>query len=92
MNDPSEPVTLFESYQWRSAQMSDAQAKGYDVQRQALDRYRSQAWADARTLFTEAAQLDPDDKVPALYLSRIAHYELHPPGDEWDGVWTMASK
>jgi len=40
----------------------------------------------------EAVSLSATARLAALYLERIAHYQAHPPGDDWDGVWTMTSK
>ena len=31
-------------------------------------------------------------RLQALYLERIAALRLSPPGDDWDGVWTMQEK
>jgi hypothetical protein len=27
-----------------------------------------------------------------LYIERCAHLSAEPPGDKWDGVWTLKSK
>ena len=72
--------------------MSDDINRSYALQQSGLERFREQGWTEAIQLFTEAKQLSPEDRVPELYLERIHHYQLHPPGDDWDGVWTMQSK
>jgi adenylate cyclase len=42
--------------------------------------------------FKVALGLHPKDKLSQLYVERCAHYLAQPPGDGWDGVWTLASK
>ena len=88
----TEPVTLYESYAYRADHLDAKTIDSYGHQTQALKYYRAQQWQPARQLFEQCTKLIPDDKVAEMYLSRIEHYELHSPGTEWDGVWTMQSK
>ena len=88
----TEPVTLYESYAWRAHRISADEQAAYALQLEGLEQFRAQSWRAADASFRRSKKLLPDDKVPDLYLDRIAHYQLHPPGDDWDGVWTMQSK
>jgi adenylate cyclase len=85
-------VTLYESYAYRADHLDAKTIDAYGHQTQALKYYRAQQWQPARQLFEQCTKLIPDNKVAEMYLSRIEHYELHSPGTEWDGVWTMQSK
>ncbi|MGB0751849.1 MAG: adenylate/guanylate cyclase domain-containing protein, partial [Gammaproteobacteria bacterium] len=88
----TEPVTLYESFDWRAETLSDETMRAYEYQRDGLERYRAQAWRESFELFTQASRLTPTDALSPLYLERIRHYESHAPGDDWDGVWTMQNK
>jgi adenylate cyclase len=56
----------------------------------ALDAYRGQEWARAReSLRPLAAEGDP---TSAMMLERVAALEADPPGEGWDGVFTMTTK
>lgn len=67
---------------------------------QALEKYYARDWAGARALLEKSRELEPhrpgDPGVtgnPSLvYLNIIAHYELEPPGENWDGVYVMKEK
>jgi hypothetical protein len=34
----------------------------------------------------------PKDKLSAMYVERCRHFMENPPGDDWNGVWTMTEK
>ena len=58
----------------------------------ALAHYRRQEWdAAERELFSLSREY-PDDRVYAMYLDRIMYFRNHPPGDDWDGVFTHELK
>ncbi|MCP5411842.1 MAG: CHASE2 domain-containing protein [Alphaproteobacteria bacterium] len=49
---------------------------------------RKQQWARARALIAQCRRLSgASDKLYDLHLSRIAWYEKHPPGPDWDGAF-----
>lgn len=58
---------------------------------QAMALYLTQNWAEAQQLWL-ALQQQSGHKLYSLYLARIDHYQLQPPGAEWDGVYTHAEK
>ena len=59
---------------------------------QALALVRAQQWDQAEALLGRLAAAEPDRRLYALYLERIAFYRTHPPGAEWDGVTTFDTK
>ena len=59
---------------------------------EALGLYRRRDWVAGAQKFEAAAEADPGDLIPKLYLERIAHFHQNPPPDDWDGVWTMTFK
>lgn len=58
---------------------------------QAIALYLQQNWNEAKLLWTKLQQ-QKDHKLYALYLERLDQYLQHPPGAEWDGVYTHADK
>ena len=57
----------------------------------AFDAYLAQNWELAINLYQELAQLDPDDKIPSIFIERCRHYQSHPQ-EEWTGVHKLESK
>jgi len=64
---------------------------------EALELYRSQDWDKAKDAFKAADELE--DMFPGrktnpsrVYIPRCDHWKANPPGDDWDGVWTLTSK
>ena len=64
---------------------------------EALELYRSQDWDKAKDAFKAADELE--DMFPGrktnpsrVYIPRCDHWKGNPPGDDWDGVWTLTSK
>ncbi|MGB0696189.1 MAG: adenylate/guanylate cyclase domain-containing protein [Rhodospirillaceae bacterium] len=58
----------------------------------ALQAYRAQDWQGAQQGFAQIAAQTPTDPVPKVFLERIAYFQDHPPGTDWDGVWVMQTK
>ena len=58
----------------------------------ALTLYRSQNWDDAEQEIFALSQQEPKRRIYKIYLDRIAYFRAHPPGDNWDGIFTHTSK
>ena len=64
---------------------------------EALKLYQNQEWSKAIEAFKESDALE--DMFPGrktnpsrIYIPRCEHFQSSPPGDDWDGVWTLTSK
>jgi len=64
---------------------------------EALALYRNQEWRKAIEAFKASDEME--DMFPGrptnpsrMYIPRCEHYMDNPPGDDWDGAWTMTSK
>ena len=55
---------------------------------EGLRLYTSQAWDQAQRHFATCLRIKHDDRPATLYGQRVQHLRAHPPGDDWDGVWT----
>lgn len=60
--------------------------------RGALKLYRAQAWDRAEVEFRQLAEDAPGRLIYTVFLERIAVLRAQPPGPEWDGAFTFASK
>ncbi len=58
----------------------------------ALASYRAQDWSSAEERFQVLRDHDPQRYVYQIYAGRIAHFQQHPPGSDWDGAFTFTSK
>jgi adenylate cyclase len=60
---------------------------------QMLSCYRAQDWTGARTALAGCRSYDEElTGFYDLYAERIAFFETHPPGREWDGVFVAETK
>jgi adenylate cyclase len=87
----NEPVTIFEPL-GKPADLSPSvleELRGWET---ALARLRAQDWDAAQQGMAALAASHPERGLYRLYLERIAHYRLHPPGAGWDGVTTFDTK
>jgi adenylate cyclase len=85
-----EPVAIFEPVGPAHA-LDAGQAAQLAQWHAALALVRSQHWDAAQAALETLAATAPRP-LYALYLERIAYYRAHPPGADWDGVTTFASK
>lgn len=54
--------------------------------------YHERHFAEARQAFNAALEIKPDDECSKLYIERCQEYLETPPGEDWDGVYTMKTK
>ena len=58
----------------------------------ALDAYRMQNWATAKTGFESLLEKNSNDKAAFIYIERINYFLQSPPDADWNGVWIMKGK
>jgi adenylate cyclase len=59
---------------------------------EALRAYRGQDWETAEGLFLKCLELRPEDGPAKVFLGRIALLKKNPPGEDWNGVWSLLEK
>lgn len=59
---------------------------------QALDDYFKQQWDASLMIMQQLKQKYPDKKIYDLYIERLIEFKNHPPGNDWDGIYTHKSK
>ncbi|MBI1889268.1 MAG: adenylate/guanylate cyclase domain-containing protein [Burkholderiales bacterium] len=87
----NEPVPIFEPL-GLAGELPEETHHALEKWHQALALVRGQKWYAAEQLLQQLRQEDPDRKLYALYLQRIAYYRERPPGENWDGVTTFETK
>ena len=92
----SEPVKVFELIS-EIGQEPEKYKKILPAYHEALDLYKNQEWKKAIEAFKASDSLE--DMFPGrktnpsrIYIPRCEHFLDNPPGDNWDGVWTLTSK
>jgi adenylate cyclase len=85
-----EPVRLFE-LRGRGA-APHAHRPLLEHYARGLSLYREQRFATARLSFEECLQLHPEDGPALLFVARCDEMTAAPPGEGWDGVYSMTHK
>jgi adenylate cyclase len=86
----NEPVRIYELLDDKPASGELAEAIAlFDA---GIAAFRAQSWAEARARFEGVLELWPGDGPSLQYLDFVADYAQHPPGEDWDGVYTMTHK
>jgi len=91
-----EPVKVWELIS-EVGQEPDLYKKILPAYHEALELYKNQEWSKAIEAFKASDALE--DMFPGrktnpsrIYIPRCEHFLDNPPGEDWDGVWTLTSK
>jgi adenylate cyclase len=87
----NEAVRVYEILDFK-ADAPDALFEKAYLFHKALDRFEERNWKDAQDAFNEVKKLYPDDGPSSLYMERCRNYLMYPPGNNWDGIISMAEK
>ena len=92
----NEPVKVWELIS-EVGQEPDQYKKILPAYHEALDLYKSQEWSKAIEAFKASDELEEmfggrKTNPSRIYIPRCEHYLENPPGEDWDGVWTLTSK
>jgi adenylate cyclase len=87
----SEPIGVYEVV-GRTGSVAENKLKVLDLFASGYAAYLMQKWDMAESFFAEAISVDQDDEPSKTYLKRCAMYRADPPGENWDGVFTMTTK
>ena len=88
----SEPVAIYEVLDYHNDETFPNLMEAVNNFKNGLTQYRSGKWGRAIEAFREVLSLNREDKLSRIYIERCKHLKQNPPGDQWDGVWVMASK
>ena len=90
------PVTVYELLAEKD-NLDEVHSKVVPIFHEGIDYYNNQKWKKAQAAFEEAEKLeDMFSRRPAnpsnIYVGRCEFFKDNPPGDDWDGVWTLTAK
>lgn len=94
------PVPVYEVVGFRK-ELTPSVFECLDLHAQGVTRYLAQDWDGASELFHRSAALEPYQPSKAQYIEsnpslimieRCHYWKTHPPGANWDGVFTMKEK
>jgi len=88
----AKPSEIFESLDFHTEDSFPNMERTLALFDQGVGLYRRRDWPAAQAKFAAALELAPKDGPAKVYLSRCRYYQETPPGDNWDGVWSMAEK
>jgi hypothetical protein len=72
--------------------MSEQKKRMLESYNEGLGFYKRRKFSEALARFNAALQFEPGDGPTKLYISRCLELIKNPPGDDWDGVYTMETK
>jgi len=86
-------VTIYEPLGFEGA-VDASTLKALALFESALKAYRAQQWDSAQSQFEFLLENHADKGVVLyeLYLERITHLRVNPPGEDWDGSFTFTKK
>ncbi|MFH1488577.1 MAG: adenylate/guanylate cyclase domain-containing protein [Pseudomonadota bacterium] len=86
------PVKVYEVIGFKGDGINGSPAKMLDLYSQGLSAYGERSWSKALGLFQDALSNLPEDGPSLTYLERCRHFMENPPGEDWDGVFTLKTK
>jgi adenylate cyclase len=87
-----EPSGIFEVLDYHTEESFPQLQDALQTFKGGLSYYRKAQWDKAIGCFSEASLLNPEDRLPRLYVDRCTHFKANPPGEVWNGVWILESK
>ena len=89
----TKPVAIYELVGLRSDRLTDAVASQIEIYERGRDFYGKRKFRLAMNEFaTIVEEIDSQDRAALLQLERCQHFLQHPPGEEWDGAWSLTEK
>lgn len=84
-----EPVTIFTAY---PLDMAEERRDELNLYEKAHDLYLKMEFDKARELFEELLEKYEEPVLYQMYIERCEQLKAHPPGNDWDGVFTHKTK
>lgn len=84
-------VTMYEVVEMRE-DATDVQKQFIEAYERILNLYWKQQFVEAAKSAQEFRSNYPEDVPIRVLLEHIDFYKMHPPGEAWDGGWTMTKK
>jgi adenylate cyclase len=88
----TEPVKVYELAGMVETGIPAAKQQVMDIFAKGMESYLEQNWAVALNYFNQALTINRNDQPSKTYIKRCEQFAANPPGEAWDGVFTMLTK
>lgn len=88
----SNPVAIYELLGLKSDPLPDDRKQVIEHYHRARELYLQRKFAQAMGQFATVLEIDRHDRAAELHLERCHHWLTNPPGDGWNGAWTLTEK
>ncbi len=87
----TEPVSIYQLVDYQE-NIDDRVQNTIDNYVKGLYAYRKQEWDKAINFFKASLEISPDDGPSKTMLARCNDFKSNPPGQNWNGSFTMSTK
>ena len=88
----TKPVDVFTFVAARGEETDPEFLKWLETYEEALEKFRTRDFTDAKILFSCFLEFYPDDLLAKMYLQRALEYEQAPPDEAWEAVEVFQKK
>jgi adenylate cyclase len=88
----TEPVSIYEILDFHTDESFPNLPEVVGHFKAGLKYYRNAEFDRAIRQFNSALELNPEDRLSAMYVERCGLLKAHPPEGDWNGIWIMKSK
>jgi len=88
----TKPVVVYEVLDYHNDETFPNVMSAVDHFNHGIKLYREGKWDKSIEAFKETLNLNQEDNLSKMYIERCTNLKENPPGDDWDGVWRMATK
>jgi len=88
----TKPVDVFTFVVARGEETDPEFLKWLETYEEALEKFRTRDFTDAKILFSRFLEFYPDDLLAKMYLQRALEYEQAPPDEAWEAVEVFKKK
>jgi len=88
----TKPVDIFTLVAARGEETDPEFLKWLETYEEALEKFRTRDFTDAKILFSRFLEFYPDDLLAKMYLQRALEYEQAPPDEAWEAIEVFQKK
>jgi adenylate cyclase len=88
----TKPVDVFTFIAARGEETDPEFLKWLETYEEALEKFRTRDFTDAKILFSRFLEFYPDDLLAKTYLQRALEYEQAPPDEAWEAIEVFKKK
>ncbi len=88
----TEPVKIYEVIGLRKDELSAEKKSLLEKYAQGRDFYMAKDFHNAIQKFQEVLTIEPDNIAAQIHIERCQDFLIHPPKEDWNGVWKLTEK